>query len=517
MSPRSAGDGEVPAPDDLRGENAALREHAAALEDELRRLTAERDALRAALDAAERQLELRAIDGPDQPVLTLKALEGDDSGAGRALLALGAALVAVAAAFAALRVGVAAPRALAVLALGSAAGLVLLWRPRWLIPCFLGLTWTSIGGRYFGGFPSPIEIGGVLLTPVAGWLALSRLRFAKEVVLIAALLALPVVVTGLTAVDGPVVGTDRLKDLLFLFVVALCVRGSLDVERTFVALALIAIFLGAGAVFSVTVHPTELFPLNEDPTSDQAARAAGPFGESNFFALSLAAIVPLLMHLVTRGGWRTWLGAVALGAALAGILAAGSRGGLLSATAGLVAFGLLSGGRARLAAVGAIAAAALMVPAFAAQAQSSGRRSVSGRLTENLVAANMFADHPIVGVGPQRYPRYYRDYTRRIGNDPRYDRAPHSLPGEIAAEQGLTGLLGWLGALIALLQFARARRLWGDPVARAALLSIFTFGVGSLFLHGSQLRLLYALVGLALACGAAARRPAAGTVTAVAA
>lgn len=496
----------VPAAPPDQDDAERWRVYADALEEELARVREENDALREALREAEHLQELRALDGEDQPVFTLPALDDRQQGTATAMLAVGAALVAVAAAFAALRIGVLAPKALSVLLLASAAGIALLWRPEWLIPVFLGLTWTSIGGSFFGGFPSPIELGGIVLTPVAGWVALSRLRYAREVVIIFGLIMLPVVATGLTSPEGPMIGTDRLKDLLFLLVCGMCIRGTRDVERTFLAFAVTAVFLGIGAVYSVRVHPTTLFPLNETPTSDQAARAAGPFGESNFFALSLAALVPLLLHVMNQGGWRTLLGGAGLLSCTAGILAAGSRGGLIAAGAGVVLFGLVTGGRARVACAVALAAAAAMVPAFAAQAQSSSNRTVDGRLTENLIAATMFAEHPLVGVGPERYPDLYRDYTRRIGNDPRYRRAPHSLPLEIAAEQGLAGLLGWLGAAIALVQFARRRGLWQQPVARALLLSIVTFGVGSIFLHGSQLRLLYVLVGLTLACGAAPRR-----------
>jgi hypothetical protein len=113
-------------------------------------------------------------------------------------------------------------------------------------------------------------------------------------------------------------------------------------------------------------------------------------------------------------------------------------------------------------------------------------------------------------VGAGQYDFLYRDYARRIGNDPRYFRQPHSLPLQIAAEQGLVGLLAWLVAGLATLRFALRRGVWGLPIGRAILLSIATYMIGSLFLHGAVLRLLFILVGLlfALACALPESRPA---------
>ena len=115
----------------------------------------------------------------------------------------------------------------------------------------------------------------------------------------------------------------------------------------------------------------------------------------------------------------------------------------------------------------------------------------------------MFLDHPIAGVGPGRYQDLYRDYGRRLGSDPRSERAAHSLPIEIAAEQGLAGLVGWAGAALVLAGFAARTRIWSSLIGRAVTVSIFAFLVGSLFLHGSRLRLLFLLVGILLVIGTA--------------
>jgi O-antigen ligase len=153
----------------------------------------------------------------------------------------------------------------------------------------------------------------------------------------------------------------------------------------------------------------------------------------------------------------------------------------------------------RIGAVAVVAGTLAALPLFAAQSQSSQQRGVSWRLSENRIAVAMFADHPIAGVGPDRYTDLYRDYARRIGNDPRARRYAHSLPLQIAAEQGVVGVIGWLTALVLAVALALRRRAWEDPVARTFVLALATYLFGSLFLHGSQLRIIYVLLGAVLA------------------
>jgi O-antigen ligase len=254
-------------------------------------------------------------------------------------------------------------------------------------------------------------------------------------------------------------------------------------------------------VFSVAVHPTALFPLNETNFAiGDATRAAGPFGEANFFALSMAALVPLAGHLVLRGGGRAGAGAVAAPLLLAGVLATGSRGAAIAALVGSLFFAIVSGSRAaRWCVAGLIVCGLALLPLFGGQAHTSRNRAVGGRLTENRIALAMFADHPVFGVGPNQYRELYSGYSRRLGDDPRPVREAHSLPLEIAAEQGVLGLLGWLAAGIAVALAALRSHVWREPIARALVAALISYGVGSLFLHGSQLRLPFLLAGLLLA------------------
>lgn len=424
------------------------------------------------------------------------------------VLAAGAAFIALAFAVAALQTLAVRPSILPAFFIAGALVPLLITRPAWIVPVFLAITWMWIGQSFFGGF-SPVTMGSFVLLPLAGWFALKRPTLARETFTVFAFFALALVATALLGARGPgSISSGPFKDLAFLFIAALCVRTWRDSDRTAVALVVAGIFLGLGAVYSVRVHPTTLFPLDETKdiygnTPTGAPRAAGPFGESNFFALSLAVLVPFCLYMVGQGGRRAWLGTIGVLVLLAGDFAAQSRGGALAIGFSIVVMGFASKQpRMRAAAIALIVAAVPLVVVFGAQIQESAGRDVSGRATENLVALHMFLDHPITGVGPDQYPFFYRDYTRQYGNDPRYGREPHSLPLQIAAEEGIVGIVAWLGVGVLLIRFIFSTRVWRDPLGRAIVTAIGAYCVASLFLHGSQIRLLYVLIGLLLAHGA---------------
>jgi O-antigen ligase len=417
------------------------------------------------------------------------------------LLPAGVALSSVAATVAGLQVMAVNPRVGPILVGGAALGIALAWRPAWIVPAFLALTWCSIEVAVFGGLPSPVETGGMVLLGAVAWRSLSHVERARTPLLVAALIATPAAASALLAGAGAA-DLSELRDLAFLFIAALGLRTVADVRRATIALAAVGVLLGAGAALSVLVPVV----TEEAVGASALPRAAGPFGEPNFFALSMAALIPIALLNVAAGGARRLLGAVSVVALLAGVLATGSRGGLLASGVAILAMALVAGGgRTRAAAVAALVTVAALLPLFAAQARGSESRTLSGRATENRIALSMFADHPLAGVGPGEYPVLYRDYARRIGDDPRSGRAAHSLPLQIAAEQGVAGLVGWAAALAVALGAALRRGAWQSLMGRAVLISAATYLVGSLFLHGSQLRLLFVLAGMALALPPAAR------------
>ena len=427
---------------------------------------------------------------------------------GEGVLPLGFALAAVGACMAALRFASSRPGIGLVLCAAAAGGLLLLLRPAWALPIFAALSWSAVDySGAVGGLPTVFEAGSLALVGFGAYRVLRGRASAEAPLAVAAFIAVPVVVATLLAPVIAAKPADLLKDAVFILVGAWCARGTADVERVLTAIAVTGGVLGAGAIFSVVSHPTALFPVLSDGPG-ATPRAAGPFGEPNFFALSLAATMPASLLLVARGGARRTVGVLALALAAGGILAAGSRGGLIAGGVGIVAMAWISRDRATRALTTLLVAGALVVlgGGAATGVASFKERSVSGRVTENRIALAMFADHPLTGVGPGVFERIYRDYSRRIGNDPRPVRAAHDLYLQIAAEQGLVGIACWLAAALLVASEARRRGALRTLTGRTALVCLATYLAGSLFLHGSQLRLPFLLVGLILACGSAQPR-----------
>jgi O-antigen ligase len=423
------------------------------------------------------------------------------------ILASGAITVAVFGALIALGIIFRKPDALLPLSIIGAAAILLIAAPSWIVPAFIAITWAALPGHIFGGLPSPVEVGGLVLLFYAAWRAFVDPPLAGQVLLITFLLAVPLLVSGMLSPDGTMLPGEPLHELLFFVIAALCVVGTANVERVAIALTVIGLVLGLGAISSILIGPSEIFPIATDVATaiaPEAPRAAGPFGEPNFFALSLASLAPLALYVVTFAGWKRWLGIATLIAIAGGILAAGSRGAGIAMIFALVVVGIFTPNRAlRTTAVATVVAALCLLPFFAAQANSSSGRSIEGRATENRVAFAMFEANPIAGVGPGQFSNLYRNYSRKIGDDPRPYREPHSLPLQIAAEQGLVGIIGWLTAAAVVIAYTVRRGVWRKQLGRAFMFSICTYLVGSLFLHGSQLRLLFILAGVALAFGAA--------------
>ena len=138
------------------------------------------------------------------------------------------------------------------------------------------------------------------------------------------LFALPLLGSALLSPLGFSLPFQKLRDVTFIFIVALGISRRRDVERAGIMLAVVGIFLGLGAMLSVVSGPNSLFPLAVDLT---APRAAGPFQDPNFFGLAMASLMPFALEVYERPGTSNrLLGLVSALSIVTGILATGSRG-----------------------------------------------------------------------------------------------------------------------------------------------------------------------------------------------
>jgi O-antigen ligase len=132
--------------------------------------------------------------------------------------------------------------------------------------------------------------------------------------------------------------------------------------------------------------------------------------------------------------------------------------------------------------------------------------AIRGRATDVLAAMLIFADHPLVGVGPGMVQYYTQEYSRGIGfryitNNPE----AHSLFPGIAAEAGLLGLICFVLILyIPLRDLMQARKQWLEShpdwsyLATAFFQVLITYIVTGLFLHLSYMRFFYLMLALAV-------------------
>lgn len=265
--------------------------------------------------------------------------------------------------------------------------------------------------------------------------------------------------------------------------------------------------------------------LSENLGRGELNRQAGPVGEKNYYAQMLLMLVPLGLFRFwgERSRWLRALAALATVLVGLGVACTFSRGGavgfvLLLAVMSLMRYIKFS----QLLAIGVgIALVLLAVPKYrerllemeqlssAVEERSlgavEGDRAVQGRLAEMLAAGLVFADHPLIGVGPGMFKYYYPEYSQLMGfrwhETPRY---AHNLYLGIAAEHGVLGLIAFMGILyVALRDLARWRRYWLDARPDLAhlltgfLLAVVAFMTTGLFLSFAYVRYFWLVMALA--------------------
>ncbi len=264
------------------------------------------------------------------------------------------------------------------------------------------------------------------------------------------------------------------------------------------------------------------------PAGD-AMRSAGPLNP-NPFGQILATSAVLAFYLART---ESRLPARALAAAISvacvlGVTYTESRAALIALLIVAVGIGALHGVRLRVLAIalcGVIALGSLVlshslqqrVTSLSEAATSGGNTlddgSLRGRKSENLAGLEMWADHPLLGVGPDNFEGHYLKYSAKIGIDPRPERrGAHNLYLESLAETGLLGTIAFLGVLwLALSGAWRARsRLTGADalLGEGLFVALGAFLICAVTLHSAYARYEWIFVGLALAAGSLARKPA---------
>ena len=264
------------------------------------------------------------------------------------------------------------------------------------------------------------------------------------------------------------------------------------------------------------------FGVETDRGRAEQRRLAGPIGEQNRYAQIMLMLVPLgLFRFWSEPSfwWRT-LALVATALAGLGAVLTFSRGGAVGFGLLLVLMAVMGYLRPRQLVVITVGLAVLLVavPQFGFRMVSlqslaglAGNERVEvsgsfrGRATEMLAAVRVFADYPILGVGPGRFKYYSAEYGNKIGlRVLDGTREAHSLYPAVAAENGVLGLVCFLGILfVTLRDLVRVRRsrLSSDPdaanTATGFMLAVAAYMTTGLFLHFSYIRYFWLMLALA--------------------
>ena len=259
-------------------------------------------------------------------------------------------------------------------------------------------------------------------------------------------------------------------------------------------------------------------------------RAQGPVNEPNRFAQIMIVLLPLAAYLYRRS--RSPLQRLSIAGMsmliLVGIALTLSRGAIVALAfmvGALVYLKWFRGGWVLLAVGLAVLVVPLITPFYLDRVNSLANvvylfdhddgapqtdGAMRGRATEMLAALNVFRDHPILGVGPGQFaPFYVLPYSENPDikfRDLRGARRAHTLYLELAAENGLVGLLVFM-TIVALLirKLWQARHRWLDDrpeladLVTACTLSLLTYLWTAIFLHLSYQRYYWFLLAFSSA------------------
>lgn len=261
-----------------------------------------------------------------------------------------------------------------------------------------------------------------------------------------------------------------------------------------------------------------------DPSRRQR-RLAGPIGKENRFAQNMLMLVPLALYRF-RGEKSSLLRIAGLIAMLLiglGFSLAFSRGAMVGLVLMVGVMAVCRYVRIRdVVLVGvALLVMLMIVPQYRTRLMSLQKlagmgvtkndnyqtpdSSMRGRATEMLAAAWVFADHPVIGVGP----RMFKYYSAEYGNDGGMKglegtREAHCLYLGLAADTGVLGIFAFGAMLfVTLRELSKVRRqcLTDDPfmanLATGFILVITAYMTTGIFAHFSYIRYFWVMLALA--------------------
>lgn len=355
--------------------------------------------------------------------------------------------------------------------------------PRTRPPAYLLVLLATIPADFVSGnskllhFPLPpqrilLAVGILLLALDARPWRATRLRLRPVAVVAAAFLAWTAwsasVAGTLTTSFGLFAMVDRLVVPIAAFLVAPVVFASTrDRQLLLKVLTVLGLYLGVTAVLEVLGPHALVWPrFIVDPTIGiQYGRARGPFVESEADGLVMSAcgFAAGLLAWQVPGRWRQ-VGVLTIGASALGVLLTLTRsnwiGAIVAAALAFLAVPRLRRWFVPIAIGGLVGVAGLLSFSHTLNAKVTGRattqRSVWDRLNTDDAALRIIHQHPLTGVGWERFIVVSSDYVRQARTYPitNIGIEVHNVFLGRAAELGLPGAV--LFVLVVLLGPVRA-------------------------------------------------------------
>lgn len=422
------------------------------------------------------------------------------------------------------------------------------------------LIWSNIPAVAVTTHGAPLVLGAVV--PLLLFIPLiSQLRAGERLIITRSFLVLLVffatMIFSTLASPNQHLALEQIKTFLIegvitYFLMINVVRTPAALKRVVWAMLAAGAFLGLITVFQWgTGGYTRTFAgfAQVDPSyflgHSEVPRISGPIGDPNYYAQFLLVLVPLGLLMLWRErspAMRLIAGSCTVLICMA-IMLTYSRGaglGFLAVFVAMACFRYLRAVHVLVVVLG-VGGLLVAVPEYGNRitsisvsgATSSGTSAEGGadestrsRTTEMLAAAQVFADHPVMGVGPDGFPLFYQEYAQRIGGEIREtthmgekkgqeaQRQAHNMFLGIAADLGVPGLIAFLSLIgVTMARLLRTRRHWlrrGDPekanLATGFLLALLSFLATGVFLSLAFERYYWLLLAIAGAAGSVALR-----------
>ena len=195
-----------------------------------------------------------------------------------------------------------------------------------------------------------------------------------------------------------------------------------------------------------------------DP-AQTTGRFEGSLGQSNYYALSMVPRIPLALALISSQ--KKYVNKIFLVIMIMtigyGIILSGSRGGMLSLGLALILYAVLQNKKVLwigLISIFVIVGIFVMpqeikmrVGLIDAPSNSDLGNSTDRRLTYQVYGADLFQQHPILGIGLDGFAEAYAQSEYRFNIQSKSLRVAHNTYLEIAAGTGVIGLLVFLSIL----------------------------------------------------------------------